>query len=813
MGMFDGAFSFSDPNSMALLGMLSGLGQSASASRLPVTFGSALGSLAGGAMQGSVLGQEAQLKGQEAFGKQLQNTQLLDNLRLMALGYGLPAPTMADIQSGKYQGLFTGGLPKSLTEGLQTPITQPGAPAALPQVPQASIGEEPARYASPAPGVGGALPRAAAVYAQKNGVDPNFYTSVIDAESSFNPMARNPEPVGKEHATGIAQFLPSTARQYGVDPLNPEQSLDGGARYYADLLKQSSGDYIKAAQAYGTLPKDLGKSLNSKQQKVLQVAQALNSGQSFTDAGSAQAVQLQAAPAQQLQGGAMFAPDTMRAMLNANMKRYMGYQLTPVEQSLLAASMAPAGSQQRALSEAAALKAAGIDQFKGGERPGNPIFKYNPTTGAYEVSGLNPATAPGSAYIPGAGGGLGGIVQIPGATAAERAFAVAKQLPGTPMGAELRQGPQGLTMGLVPGAPEAIGGSVGSQAWGGVPAKLYEAGQTPRTLSPTESLVVPGQMGAPSGGAGLPAVENIGRPGQMGTQYIFGTPTAPSNAGHIVPPAVPSYGPRPPGETSAIPPGARPPSPLAGAQFGGPPQQSGVLRQGLNPLYAKGVETAVTADQERISKELTPMVDKANDQMATAQLIGDLLPRVATGWGAETKLEAARVMKGLGVSDDTVKNFLGTNAASGDVLQKQFLAQTAQAVRVMGAREPGSVISLFGKAYPNLATQPGAISLIENVLTMQGQRAHDQFALAQQHHSEQINGLSSGQPYVPLSKFESEFNTGAHSSVNYLKAAQALASDKVAWQGLNPEQVNQVWSLIPVGKQYLAPDGTQMIKR
>src|SRR3974390_2736216 len=60
-------------------------------------------------------------------------------------------------------------------------------------------------------------------------------------ESKFNPDAVGPiTPYGKAH--GIAQFIPSTAAQYGLtDPMNMEASIDAQARYMRDLLKRYGG--------------------------------------------------------------------------------------------------------------------------------------------------------------------------------------------------------------------------------------------------------------------------------------------------------------------------------------------------------------------------------------------------------------------------------------------------------------------------------------------------------------------------------------------------------------------------------------------
>jgi hypothetical protein len=48
--------------------------------------------------------------------------------------------------------------------------------------------------------------------------------------------------------------MPSTARNLGVDPWNPQQNLEGGARYLFYLLKQYGGDMRKALAAYNMGP-------------------------------------------------------------------------------------------------------------------------------------------------------------------------------------------------------------------------------------------------------------------------------------------------------------------------------------------------------------------------------------------------------------------------------------------------------------------------------------------------------------------------------------------------------------------------------
>lgn len=50
-------------------------------------------------------------------------------------------------------------------------------------------------------------------------------------------------------ALGIAQFMPATAREMGIDPLNPAQAIDGAGRYLARLYRMF-GNWSEALAAY-----------------------------------------------------------------------------------------------------------------------------------------------------------------------------------------------------------------------------------------------------------------------------------------------------------------------------------------------------------------------------------------------------------------------------------------------------------------------------------------------------------------------------------------------------------------------------------
>ena len=80
--------------------------------------------------------------------------------------------------------------------------------------------------------------------AAKNGVPANLISALLDVESGYNPNAKSPAG-----AVGIAQFMPSTAESFGIDPYNPQQAIDGAARY----LKQEYdhfGNWSQALEAY-----------------------------------------------------------------------------------------------------------------------------------------------------------------------------------------------------------------------------------------------------------------------------------------------------------------------------------------------------------------------------------------------------------------------------------------------------------------------------------------------------------------------------------------------------------------------------------
>jgi soluble lytic murein transglycosylase-like protein len=69
------------------------------------------------------------------------------------------------------------------------------------------------------------------VAAEKHGLLPEFVHSVALAESAYRTDAVSPKG-----ALGLMQLMPGTAKELGVDPFDPAQNAEAGARYLKQLL-------------------------------------------------------------------------------------------------------------------------------------------------------------------------------------------------------------------------------------------------------------------------------------------------------------------------------------------------------------------------------------------------------------------------------------------------------------------------------------------------------------------------------------------------------------------------------------------------
>lgn len=69
--------------------------------------------------------------------------------------------------------------------------------------------------------------------ARKNGVPEDLFLRLVQQESNWNPKARS-----HKGAIGLAQLMPGTARYLRVNPNDPAQNLEGGARYLKEQYRK-----------------------------------------------------------------------------------------------------------------------------------------------------------------------------------------------------------------------------------------------------------------------------------------------------------------------------------------------------------------------------------------------------------------------------------------------------------------------------------------------------------------------------------------------------------------------------------------------
>ena len=90
--------------------------------------------------------------------------------------------------------------------------------------------------------------------ADASGIPPALLAALLEQESGFRVDVITGKTLSSAGAIGIAQFMPGTARQMGVDPLNTDSAIDGAARYLRHLMDSYNFDLRTAIYAYNAGP-------------------------------------------------------------------------------------------------------------------------------------------------------------------------------------------------------------------------------------------------------------------------------------------------------------------------------------------------------------------------------------------------------------------------------------------------------------------------------------------------------------------------------------------------------------------------------
>jgi len=94
----------------------------------------------------------------------------------------------------------------------------------------------------------GAYLEVARAAARRHNIPEELFLRLVHQESGWNTAA-----ISSKGAIGLAQLMPGTAQLLRVDPTDPQQNLDGGARYLR-MMYDKFGDWKLALAAYNAGP-------------------------------------------------------------------------------------------------------------------------------------------------------------------------------------------------------------------------------------------------------------------------------------------------------------------------------------------------------------------------------------------------------------------------------------------------------------------------------------------------------------------------------------------------------------------------------
>lgn len=167
-----------------------------------------------------------------------------------AVPLALPAPALAEGISFSTSGSSSKTLFKSKTRLLDTRLSRQYS-ASVKLTPTYKKGDALAgaevtpRYRG---NYKGAYLEVAKAAARRHGVPEDLFLRLVQQESGWNPGA-----VSHKGATGLAQLMPATARKLGVNIDDPQQNLEGGARYLR-MMYDKFGSWRLALAAYNAGP-------------------------------------------------------------------------------------------------------------------------------------------------------------------------------------------------------------------------------------------------------------------------------------------------------------------------------------------------------------------------------------------------------------------------------------------------------------------------------------------------------------------------------------------------------------------------------
>ncbi|MBP04080.1 MAG: hypothetical protein CMA72_04770 [Euryarchaeota archaeon] len=90
--------------------------------------------------------------------------------------------------------------------------------------------------------------------AEEYDIPVGILAALLEQESAYRPEIINGTTKSSAGALGIAQFMPGTAAEMGVNPLDPESAIPGAAKYLRHLMDTYGFDLKTAIYAYNAGP-------------------------------------------------------------------------------------------------------------------------------------------------------------------------------------------------------------------------------------------------------------------------------------------------------------------------------------------------------------------------------------------------------------------------------------------------------------------------------------------------------------------------------------------------------------------------------
>lgn len=226
----------------------------------------------------------------------------------------------------------------------------------------------------------------------------------------------------------------------------------------------------------------------------------------------------------------------------------------------------------------------------------------------------------------------------------------------------------------------------------------------------------------------------------------------------------------------------------AGATGGATPVTTGNVR-GAEVTQAV-TQGQADADAKKISDEQAQIM-QGHNSLGTTATIRATLPSVATGQGADMKLLSSQIGAALGISPDAMQKYIGTNPVQGELLQKKLFELSTGAVRGMGAREPGSVMTMFQKNYPNMSSRDMTIDAMTRLLDMDQTYKEDEIGARRNYLNNDLEDVKGGKSYKGFDGY-----TPPDPRIYQSAALASGGLPYATWsQGLSPQQQTEALRL------------------